>query len=91
MSITAIEGGKTIPAEHSATIASITGSSDIEDTTGWKPRAVHINTAGTITGFLKNDDVSGSARSFTVVAGREYPYAFRRITGVSGVTGLVLA
>ena len=32
-------------------------------------KAVHFNTAGTMTGFKEKDDVTGAARTFTGVAG----------------------
>lgn len=43
-------------------------------------KAVHFNTAGTMTGFKENDDTGGTARTFTGNAGSYVLGPFAQVT-----------
>lgn len=50
------------------------------------PTAVMVDTDGTITGLLADNDSGDTPQVFTVKAGIIYPLALARVTAVSGVT-----
>lgn len=45
--------------------------------------------AGTVVGFLRDDDTSGTARTFNVASGGSLPFDFQLIKTGSTATGLV--
>lgn len=86
----AISEADPLPVAAEAT-ASAAVTPDDDDDLDPIPRGVHCSVAGDVVGFLEDDDVGGTARTFAVLAGMYYPYRFRRITTATDATVVALS